>query len=453
MSEDATGAGVPQPNTHIAAAAPTSVGTAAAERMIRFIDASPTPFHAVATVIAALRAQGFTELHEHDAWTVQPGGRHYVVRGESTIVAFVVGRRSPALGGFRLIGAHTDSPTLRLKPKSAFKSAGHHQLGVEVYGGVLLGTWLDRDLSVAGRVLLDQGRGVESVRVDLERPFARISNLAIHLDRKVNTEGLKLNEQRHLPPSIALESGDCVSVDIEGLVAKALGVSPGAVLGHDLVLYDTQGGSLGGLHQEFVYSPRLDNLASCFAATEAIASVGEASDATVGAVLYDHEECGSRSAVGAGGSFLRDVLGRLTAGHPDAQAEAWPRAVSRSFLVSADMSHAVHPNHTDRHDPQHGPRLNRGLVIKHNANQSYATNGATAADLRALCRAAGYAAQEFVVRTDLPCGSTIGPIVSSQLGIRTVDVGAPMLSMHSCREVAGSLDVHLAVETYRRVFA
>ncbi|MBM4359536.1 MAG: M18 family aminopeptidase [Deltaproteobacteria bacterium] len=448
MSEERSG-GAGSPPT---ATSTSPGGIAAGERLIRFVDASPTPFHAVATVVATLRAQGFTELHESDAWSVLPGGRHYVVRGESTLFAFVVGRRSPALGGFRLIGAHTDSPTLRLKPRAALTSAGHHQLGVEVYGGVLLATWLDRDLSVAGRVLLDQVRGVESVRVDLERPFARISNLAIHLDRKVNAEGLKLNEQRHLPPSIALESADCTSVDVEGLVARALGVDARAILGHDLVLYDTQRGALGGLHQEFVYSPRLDNLASCFAATEAIASVGEAGDATVGAVLYDHEECGSRSAVGAGGSFLRDVLARIAAGHPDAQAEVWPRALARSFLVSADMAHAVHPNHPDRHDAQHGPRLNRGLVIKHNANQSYATSGATAADLRALCRATGYTAQEFVVRTDVPCGSTIGPIVSAQLGIRTVDVGAPMLSMHSCREVAGSEDARLAVETYRRLF-
>ena len=206
------------------------------------------------------------------------------------------------------------------------------------------------------------------------------------------------------------------------------------------------------MNQEFVFSPRLDNLASTYAATEALASVSDPIDATVGAILYDHEECGSRSAIGAGGSFLRDVLTRITAGHPDAQVEAWPRAVARSFFVSADMAHALHPNFADRHDAQHAPRLNRGLVIKHNANQSYATTGATAADMRALCREAGYTAQEFVVRSDLPCGSTIGPIVSSQLGIRAVDVGAPMLSMHSCREAAGTLDVHHAVETYTRIF-
>jgi aspartyl aminopeptidase len=428
-------------------------GIAAAERMLRFIDASPTPFHAVASIVAALKARGFSELREQDAWTIGSGARHYVIRGESTILAFVVGKRSPALGGFRLLGAHTDSPTLRIKPRAAFKAAGHHQLGVEVYGGVLLSTWMDRDLSVAGRVIVDRGGRTEAIALDLERPIARVSNLAIHLDRKVNTEGLKLNEQRHLPPTIALEASDCASVDVESLVAKTLGVPASAILGHDLVLYDTQRGALGGLNQEMLYSPRLDNLASTFAATEAIAAVAEPIDATVGAILYDHEECGSRSAVGAGGSFLRDVLARITAGHPDAESEAWPRAIARSFLVSADMAHAVHPNFQDRHDPQHGPRLNRGIVIKHNANQSYATNGATAADVRALCKAAGFTAQEFVVRTDLPCGSTIGPIVSSQLGIRAVDVGAPMLSMHSCREAAGTLDVHYAVETYKRLFA
>lgn len=432
---------------------PPASELSAAEGLIRFIDASPTPFHAVKSVKALLAEQGFVELLEHDAWAVKPGSRHFVVRGDSTICAFVVGRRSPALAGFRLVGAHTDSPTLRLKPNPSTTRAGHHQLGVEVYGGVLLGTWLDRDLSAAGRVVLDRGGHTESVLLDLGTPIARISNLAIHLDRKVNAEGLKLNEQRHLPPTVALESADCASVDLAELIATALGVPASSILGHDLVLYDTQGGALGGLHREFIYSPRLDNLASCFAATKALADVGEPVDATVGCVLYDHEECGSRSAVGAGGSFLRDVLARITAGHPDAQTEAWPRAVARSFLVSADMSHAVHPNHTDRHDPQHGPRLNRGLVIKHNANQSYSTNGATAADLRALCKAVGYQPQEFVVRTDMPCGSTIGPIVSSQLGIRAVDVGAAMLSMHSCREVAGTRDVSLAIETFRHLFA
>jgi len=427
-------------------------GIPAGEHLVRFIDASPTPFHAVATVIERLEAQGFSKLSEEDAWSIKPGGRHYVVRGESTILGFVVGRRSPALAGFRLIGAHTDSPTLRVKPRGSVRSAGHHLLGVEVYGGVILATWLDRDLSVAGRVHVDRGGLVESVRVDLERPIARISNLAIHLDRKINTEGLKLNEQRHLPPSIALDGNEAASTDVEGMVADALGVRAEAILGHDLVLYDTQGGALGGLHREFVYSPRLDNLASCFAATEALAGVGEPLDATVGAVLYDHEECGSRSAIGAGGSFLRDVLTRIALGHPEREDEVVQRAAARSFLLSADMAHAVHPNYADRHDPQHGPRLNRGVVIKHNANQSYATSGSTAADVRALCREVGYQAQEFVVRTDLPCGSTIGPIVSAGLGIRAVDVGAPMLSMHSCREACGTLDVHLAVETYRRVF-
>ena len=420
--------------------------------MLQFIDGSPTPFHAVASVVATLKAQGFSELFEFDAWTVAVGARHYVVRGESTIFAFIVGKRSPAVAGFRLLGAHTDSPTLRVKPRAAFTAAGHHQLGVEVYGGVLLSTWLDRDLSIAGRVLVQGAHGTESLLVDLERPIARVSNLAIHLDRKVNSEGLKLNEQRHLPPTIALEASDCTRCDVESLIAQALGLQADVILGHDLVFYDTQRGAIGGVNDELLYSPRLDNLASTFAAAEALAAVGEPVDATVGAILYDHEECGSRSAVGAGGSFLRDVLLRITGGHPESQAEAWPRAVARSFFISADMAHAVHPNYPERHDPQHGPRLNRGIVIKHNANQSYATNGKTAADIRALCREAGYPAQEFVVRADSPCGSTIGPIVSSQLGIQAVDVGAPMLSMHSCREAAGTLDVHYAVETYRRLF-
>jgi aspartyl aminopeptidase len=429
-----------------------SDGVAAAKRMIGFIDASPTPYHAVANVAAQLEEDGFVALREEDAWTIEPGARRYVVRGESTIIAFQVGTKSPAEAGYRIIGAHTDSPTLRVKPRPEISSVGHHQLGVEVYGGVLLSTWLDRDLSIAGRVHLLRNGNVVSQLVDLRQPVARISNLAIHLDRKVNTDGLKLNEQKHLAPTIALSSPDCDAIDIKSVLGDELRIAKDSILGHDMVLYDTQKGSLGGLHDELVYSARLDNLASCFAATEALCGAPDAVDATAVMVLYDHEECGSRSAIGAGSNFLRDVLMRIAVAYPDGQVQAISRAMARSLLVSADMAHAVHPNHSDKHDAQHAPRINRGLVLKYNANQSYTTSGATAAQFGALCREVGFVPQEFVVRSDLPCGSTIGPIASANLGMKAVDVGAPMLSMHSCREVAGTLDVHLAQATYQQLF-
>jgi aspartyl aminopeptidase len=426
-------------------------GVAAAKRMIRFIDASPTPAHVVANVAAQLEEDGFSRLREEDPWAIEAGARKYVVRGGSTVVAFQVGRKSPATSGYRILGAHTDSPALRVKPKPEISSAGHVQLGVEVYGGVLLSTWLDRDLSLAGRVMVQRGAAIGAELVDLGRPIARISNLAIHLDREVNKNGLKINEQKHLPATIALGSNDA-EIDVRGIVAAEIGVAREAILTHDLLLYDTQKGALGGVGEELVYSARLDNLASCFAATEALCATPATIESSAVMVLYDHEECGSRSAIGAAGNFLRDVLMRIAVAYPDGQVQASSRAMARSLLVSADMSHAQHPNYADRHDPQHAPRLNRGLVIKHNGNQSYATNAATAAELTVMCREAGYEPQSFVVRSDLPCGSTIGPIASASLGIRAVDVGAPMLSMHSCREVCGTLDVHLALATYQQLF-
>ncbi len=423
-----------------------AAGVAAARRMLAFIDASPTPHHAVATAVARLAAVGFLPLAEEDAWTLLPGDRRFVVRDTSTLVAFVVGERSPALAGFRIVGAHTDSPNLRIKPNPDLVRSGYLQLGVEPYGGVLLTTWLDRDLSIAGRVLVDEGNGrVGSRLVDLRRPVARVPNLAIHLDRKVNTDGLLLNQQRHMVPVLGTGS----RIDLAGELAVALELKKERILGHDLSLYDTQPGALGGLHDELVYSARLDNLASSFAAVEALASLPPGGAASSVIALYDHEECGSRSAVGAAGSVLHDVLSRITECHSEGQAQAFARAMAQSLLVSADMAHAVHPNYSDRHDPEHAPQLNRGLVIKSNVNQSYATTGVTRARFTETCRQVGFAPQSFVVRSDLPCGSTIGPIASAQLGLKTVDVGAPMLSMHSCRELCGSLDVHLAVETYR----
>lgn len=424
-------------------------GVAAAKRMLAFIDASPTPYHAAANIGRQLREDGFEPLVESDPWTLAPGDRRYVVRDAGTLIAFVVGSTSPAEAGFRVIGAHTDSPNLRIKPRPSHLSRGYQQLGVDVYGGVLLSTWLDRDLSIAGRVMCRDAAGaLRSRLVDLRRPIARVSNLAIHLNRKVN-EGLVLNKQRHMVPTVGLGDSD---LDLTAEIASQLEVKRDDVLGWDLCLYDTQRGSIGGIHDEFVYSARLDNLASCHAATEALCATTSGVESTAVIALYDHEECGSRSAVGASSTVLRDVLGRIAVAYPQGQVQAFERAMASSMLVSADMAHAIHPNYADKHDAEHAPQLNRGLVIKSNVNQSYATSGATAALFETMCHEVGFEGQHFVVRSDLPCGSTIGPITAAKLGIKTVDVGAPQLSMHSCREVAGTLDVHLAVETYRRLF-
>jgi aspartyl aminopeptidase len=422
-----------------------AAGLGAARDLCAFVDASPTPYHAAREAARRLALAGFSEIFERDPWAFAPGDRRYLIRG-GTIIAFIVGSESPATAGFRMIGAHTDSPNLRLKPNADVTKNGYQQLGVEAYGGVIYATWLDRDLSLAGRVLLDQGGRVEARLVDLERPVARVPNLAIHLNRSVNTDGLQINAQKHLSPVIGLGK----EAALRGALAKALDVAEKSILGYDLSLYDVTRAAIAGLDQEFVLCSRLDNLGSCHAALSALTAVSTPSPTTRLIALYDHEECGSKTMAGAAGSVLRDAIARVIEGHPDRQPQAMARAMNRSLLVSADMAHAIHPNYPDQHEPQHAPQLNRGLVIKSNSNQSYATDGATAAEFELFCAGAGFAPQRFVTRSDLPCGSTIGPITAAELGVATVDVGAPMLSMHSCREMAGTLDVHLAIEAFKR---
>jgi len=427
---------------------PRSEVLAAARDLCAFVDRSPSPYHAAREVARRLEAVGFTELDEENVWVIHPGDKRYVLRA-GTIVAFVVGDEHPALGGFRIIGAHTDSPNLRVKPNPDVVKSGYQQIGVEIYGGVILATWTDRDLSIAGRVFCHRGGSRPEARLlDVGRVVARVPNLAIHLNRSVNKEGLVLNEQKQMVPIVGLGK----DIDLRALVAREVDEKPDSILGWDLSLYDTAKAALGGFQQEFVLSSRLDNLASCHAATTALAAEVGGGAATRMIVLYDHEECGSRSAAGAAGTALEDTMRRIVEAYPTSEKQAMQRAVSRSILVSADMAHAVHPNYSDQHEPQHQPMLNRGLVIKSNANQSYATDGGTAAFFESVCQSAGRCPQKFVVRTDLPCGSTIGPITSARLGIRTVDVGAPMLSMHSCREMSGTDDVYWSVETFRRVF-
>lgn len=420
--------------------------------LIAYVDRSPTPYHAVRESIRRLEKEKFTALSERDEWMLSPGDRRYVSRNGSTLIAFQVGSRAPARGGFRMVGAHTDSPNLKLKPRSSFSKHGYRQLGVEVYGGVLLSTWLDRDLSIAGRVAVRTGRGFEMRLVDLERPIARIPNLAIHLNRDVNRDGLKLNAQTHMPPIVCLQgetsngrskNGDETDV-LRSILSRHLEVPPEKIVDHDLSLYDTQKGALAGLEEEFIQSARLDNLASCHAAIDAlVATLDDVPDGTRLIALYDHEEVGSKSAQGAAGPFLETVIARIVEAHAKKEPQSYARAIATSFHISADMAHAVHPNYGEKHEPQHMPLIGRGPVIKANAGQSYATDGESAAAFIDLCHEAGVEPQSFVTRTDLACGSTIGPITAARIGVKTVDVGNPMLSMHSVREMAGTLDVEL----------
>ncbi|MFO0727484.1 MAG: M18 family aminopeptidase [Myxococcota bacterium] len=416
---------------------------ARAQDLLRYIDASPTPYHAVFETARRLMAAGFLPLDEREVWALEPGQRRFVTRNGSSLIAFIAGQKSPAVGGFRIVGAHTDSPTLKLKPKAAYTKHGYRQVGVEVYGGVLYSTWLDRDLSVAGRLSVRGPSGVESVLVDLEVPALRVPNLAIHLFREVNSEGLKLNAQTHLPPIWGLEGTENPETELMKRLADRAGVAASDVLDHDLSLYDTQKGAITGVDRSFLQVARIDNLASCHAAISALTEAPASAETTRVAALFDHEEVGSRTAVGAQSTFLRATLERILEAHPDRAAQAFFRAMAASFLVSADMAHAVHPNYADRHEPNHQPMLGKGPVLKSNANQSYATTGESAAMFVAYCKEAGFQPQNFVVRTDLGCGSTIGPITAALLGVKTVDVGNPMLSMHSCREMAAVQDVEL----------
>lgn len=409
--------------------------------LLEFIRRSPTPYHAVDSAAQRLRAAGFALLDEESSWQQLRPGRYYLQRADGTLVAFILPERPRA---FRIIGAHTDSPNLRLKPRPAYRKEGYIQLGVEVYGGALLNSWLDRDLGLAGRVVVrdDRGRLVCQL-VHIDRPLCRLPQLAIHLDREVNERGLILNKQEHMAPVLALEAGMADGPDpVVRLCAAELGLRPEQVLGLDLMLHDISPPTIGGLGGEFLFAPRLDNLAMCHAALTALLQLGELpSDAAVVPliVLFDHEEVGSGSAHGAASPLLPAVLERILLSQGYGR-DAYHQAVAASLCISADMAHAVHPNHADRHEPRHKPVLNGGPVIKINSQQRYATCARTAALFAELCQQEEVPVQHYVHRTDLPCGSTIGPITAARLGIRTVDVGNPMLSMHSAREMAGSRD-------------
>jgi aspartyl aminopeptidase len=400
-----------------------------------FLDASPTPFHAVSSMVGLLEEGGFTRLDEADTWALKAGDKHYVTRNGSSIIAFVVGSQALAASGIRLAGAHTDSPCLMVKPQPEITKAGYFQLGVEVYGGALLNPWFDRDLSIAGRLVYrDANQQLKQTLVDFEQPVAMIPSLAIHLDREANA-GRTINAQNHIPPVLMLSQDDRSKPDFRALLADKFLPPKSEVLDFELCFYDTQSAAMVGLKQEFLASARLDNLLSCYVATQALLAADGTNTSLM--VCNDHEEVGSVSAIGADGPFLKAVVERIV------QAEALSSlntVADKSMMISCDNAHAAHPNFSDKHDGAHMPVLNGGPVIKVNVKQRYATTSVTSALFRQLCDQADVPVQTFVSRSDLGCGSTIGPITSSRLGIPTLDVGIPQLAMHSCREVTGSQD-------------
>ena len=336
---------------------------------------------------------------------------------------------------FRLVGAHTDSPNLRLNPNPDANTHGYRRLGVEVYGGVLLNSWLDRDLGLSGRVSVRESADQASEHlVLLNSPLLRIPQLAIHLDREISEKGLKLNRQLHLSPIFGLGDTD----GIYSLIADAIGVSTSDILATELMLHDINPSTLLGVNEEFLSAPRLDNQLSCHAALTALAGVNQSESISMVA-LFDHEEVGSVSQTGAATNALSRLLAQINTDLGGEEADL-ARSLDGGLCVSADNAHATHPNYPERHEPHHHIAMNGGPALKHNANQRYTTDSVTAGEFHLAAERAGVRTQAFVSRSDLRCGSTIGPTLAANLGIRALDVGCPQLAMHSCRELAGAHD-------------
>ncbi|KAF4121120.1 aspartyl aminopeptidase [Geosmithia morbida] len=493
---------------------------------VDFVNASPTPYHAVRSASERLERAGFELIREREGWasTVRPGGKYYLTRNGSSIVAFGIGRRWRPGNPVAMVGAHTDSPCLRVKPVSRKSAVGYMQVGVETYGGGIWHSWFDRDLSLAGRVLVREGDSFVQRLVKVDKPLLRIPTLAIHLNRSASFEpnketelfpitGLAAAELNKGGPSQQKDDGGGERAGVEGedeefspladmaerhhphimdVIAGELGTDVAAIADFELTLYDTQKSCIGGINDEFIFSPRLDNLNSTYCAVEGlISSVSDEAaldeDSTIRLIVcFDHEEIGSTSAQGAHSNLIPSVLRRLSvlpgsgggggagtraSGGSDASsfervsvdndysaaaaaatATAHEQTLSRSFLISADMAHAVHPNYAGKYESSHQPAMNRGSVIKVNANQRYATNSPGIVLLQECARAAEVPLQLFVVRNDSPCGSTIGPGLAAALGMRTLDLGNPQLSMHSIRETGGAADVGYSVRLFDKFF-
>jgi len=419
------------------------------DELIDFLKCSPTPFHAVTSMMSSLDQAGYQRLFEADSWQGLESGKYYVCRNDSAIIAFNFSADAIETG-FKMLGAHTDSPCLKIKPTPEISKHSYYQLGVEVYGGALLNPWFDRDLSIAGRVTFKNSNDeLVSQLIDFEKPVAIIPSLAIHLDRDAN-KNKTINAQTDLPPLI-LQLPKDKPLDFRDLLLQLIKtefpkVDAQQVLDYELSLYDTQPAAVVGLHNDFISSARLDNLLSCFVGLKSLLEADDGKNTLL--VCNDHEEVGSMSAAGAQGPFLKSVLERLIG-----SAENLTRCIDRSVMISADNAHGVHPNFSSKHDDNHGPILNKGPVIKLNANQRYASNSETSALFRHLCEQADVPVQSFVVRSDMACGSTIGPITASELGVKTIDIGVPTFAMHSIRETAGSWDAYYLFRVLKLYFS
>ena len=467
-----------------------------AQQCCTYLDSSPDPYHVVDTTAKELERAGFQELDEASPYAdkVVPGGKYYFTKNKSTIVAFAVGGKYEPGNGFKIIGGHTDSPNLKIKPRSKrHGGSGTVQLAVECYGGGLWNTWFDRDLGLSGRVMVRHaGSGrIEQRLLKIDRAVVRIPNLAIHLQMAKEREAFAINKEDHLQPILAMEvkkalsgssngggdeegnnnakKGDGVEKDgwveyqepmLLDMIASELNVDKADIADFELNLYDIQQASLGGARSEFLHSARLDNLASCFLAlrglVEHVDGSGLETDEDISLIaLFDHEEVGSSSITGAGSPIMGEAVQRISSAlnAGETNPDLYASALAKSFVLSVDQAHAVHPNYASKHEKGHMPKMNQGMVIKRNANQRYATNGITGLIVREAARLAGLPPiQEFVVRNDCGCGSTIGPIISTATGIRAIDMGCPQLSMHSIRETMGVADLSHGLALFRSFY-
>ena len=403
------------------------------EGLLGFLDASPTPFHATRNMAAMFNNAGFEKLDEKDSWQLEAGKKYYITRNDSSIIAFTYPKETR---NYIMVGAHTDSPNLKLKPNPVIQEHGVVKFGVESYGGLLLNPWFDRDLSLAGRVSYTNTQGeLKSTLIDAKQPLAFIPSLAIHLDDKANKDRT-INKQTDICPILTTHTDEFDFDKFLKWQLSAVGVEDVKnIYAHELSFYDTQKASFVGLYKDFITSARLDNLLSCYVGMLALCSVVDSKPMLF--VASDHEEVGSESVSGAGGSFLESVLKRIT----DTQEE-YTQLVRSSLMISADNAHAIHPNYPSKHDSKHAPYINEGVVVKVNANQRYASNSQTIAKFLHTAEVLGQKVQHFVTRSDMGCGSTIGPITATRIGVDTIDVGLPTYAMHSIRESAGSDDSH-----------
>lgn len=413
----------------------------------RFLDASPTPGHAVESAASMLSTAGFHEVDAAAAWRREE--RRAFVRRGGSLIAWQTAADMPSETPFRIIEAHTDSPGFRIKPHPEVRSSGWRQLGVEVYGGPLLNSWLDRDLGLAGTILVGEPGHTRSTLVRDDRAVLRIPQLAIHLDRDIGERGLQLDRQRHCTPIWGL---DAAAVSFHEYLADLAEIDPATIRAWDLMPFDLAPARVCGIAGELLASARLDDLFSCHAAITALLGAPETEQHVSVIALFDHEEVGSVSATGAAGSWLANVLERIGAAHDD-DRPAHLRALAASHAISADMAHATHPNYAERHEPNHPIAVNAGPVLKVNAQARYATDLSSVGPFLDACEAAEVPLQRFVSHSSIPCGSTVGPVTAARLGIPVVDVGVAQLAMHSIRECCGTADHDYFVRALRHYLA